>query len=218
VDFARALGISANYVSLLVNGRKKMVSRPLARLIETTYAYRAEWVLTGGGPVRTSDANRCLQESTVEKILRMDGGELRAVAAYIRTLDDMRKTELAEAVQAASLVRAEQAAPASQITSPVRSAGSDVVPLSERLLTLTGAERNVYDLFAQGCAVRQAAERLDLSVNTIKTHVKKIYKKLGVSSRKDFMDAANGVPLTVIPSCENDVHTPAKRSKLLIER
>jgi DNA-binding CsgD family transcriptional regulator len=175
VDFARTLGISANYVSLLRTGRKKMISQPLARLIETTYGYRAEWVLTGDEPVHTPDANSGLQESTVDKIRRMDGGELRAVAAYIRTLDDMR----------------EETAP-SQTVPPAPPAVSDMT-FSERLSTLSDAERRVYDLFAQGCGARQTAERLGLSVNTIKTHVKKIYKKLGVKSHGELVGAAGGI-------------------------
>jgi DNA-binding CsgD family transcriptional regulator len=171
VDFARALGISANYVSLLINGKKKMISLPLARLIETTYGYRAEWTLTGDGPIHPPDPDRCLQESTADKILHMDGSELRAVAAYIQMLGSIRGE-----------------AALSQATLPAHPAVLDVL-LSERLLTLTNAERRVYDLFTEGYDARQTAARLGLSVNTIKTHVKNIYKKLGVGSRKDLLDA-----------------------------
>ncbi|MDR0433510.1 MAG: LuxR C-terminal-related transcriptional regulator [Gracilibacteraceae bacterium] len=165
VDFAGVLGISANYVSLLVNGRKKMVSQPLARLIETTYGYRAEWVLTGKEPVRL-DTLQGLQERTVEKIMRMDSDELRAVAAYIRALDDVRADRSASA-----------AAPPS---------------FPERLSALTNAERKVYDLFTRGRDARRTAEALGLSVNTIKTHLKRIFKKLGVASRKELLAAAAG--------------------------
>ena len=49
-DFARALGISVNYVYLLTSGRKTSISETLARLIERTYGYSAQWVLSGKRP------------------------------------------------------------------------------------------------------------------------------------------------------------------------
>jgi transcriptional regulator with XRE-family HTH domain len=55
VDFARAMGISANYVSLLAAGKKQRVSETLAKLIENTYGYRYEWVMTGVLPINKGD-------------------------------------------------------------------------------------------------------------------------------------------------------------------
>ena len=153
VTFAKTLGISANYVSLLINGRKKKISVPLARLIESTYGYRAGWVLTGEGPIRNMDMLDRLQEDMVEKIRLMDGGELRAVAAYIKTLDDVH-------------VDADLDKPS----------------------VLSAAEYKVYDLLTQGLGTRQIATKLELSLNTIKTHSRHIYKKLGVKSRSELVE------------------------------
>jgi len=49
-------------------------------------------------------------------------------------------------------------------------------PLSER-------EREVLRLITAGLANKQIARRLDVSLNTVKTHVRNVYSKLGVSSR-----------------------------------
>ena len=49
VEFAKAMGISANYVNLLVNDKKDTISETLAKLIEETYGFSAEWILTGMG-------------------------------------------------------------------------------------------------------------------------------------------------------------------------
>jgi len=90
-DFARALGVSANYVYLLTSGRKTCISETLARLIESTYGYSAEWVLTGERSDNTETAYRDLKSDTIQKINRMDQKELWAVADFIRSLHEMDK-------------------------------------------------------------------------------------------------------------------------------
>lgn len=86
VEFAKTLGISANYVYLLTSGRKKTISEPLARLIENTYGYSAQWVLTGQSPGKGQVALRDLQSETIRKVKRMNVNELQAVAAFIKAL------------------------------------------------------------------------------------------------------------------------------------
>ena len=49
VEFARTLGISANYVNLIVNDKKETISDTLAKLIEERYGYSAQWILDGSG-------------------------------------------------------------------------------------------------------------------------------------------------------------------------
>jgi DNA-binding CsgD family transcriptional regulator len=48
---------------------------------------------------------------------------------------------------------------------------------------LTGAERRVVELAARGLSNREIAGQLVVSVNTVQTHLKHAYAKLGVSSR-----------------------------------
>lgn len=88
-DFAKALGISANYVYLLTSGRKTSISETLARLIESTYGYPAEWVLTGRRPEIDERTYRDLRSDTIRKVERMNPEELRAVAAFIHSLRNM---------------------------------------------------------------------------------------------------------------------------------
>lgn len=57
----------------------------------------------------------------------------------------------------------------------------------ERIPTLTKAETAVFDLYAEGHTAKEIAELLFLSINTIKTHTKRIYAKLNVSSRKELL-------------------------------
>jgi DNA-binding CsgD family transcriptional regulator len=58
---------------------------------------------------------------------------------------------------------------------------------SQRLQTLSRAEKTVFDLYVQGYTAKEIAEILNLSINTIKTHNRRIYWKLGVTSRKELM-------------------------------
>lgn len=53
--------------------------------------------------------------------------------------------------------------------------------------TLSPAERLVFDLYVQGYTAQEIAEILCLSINTIKTHNRRIYMKLNVTSRKELM-------------------------------
>lgn len=48
---------------------------------------------------------------------------------------------------------------------------------------LTKRETQVYTLIKEGLSNIDIAQNLGLSVNTIKTHVKNIYKKLNVKNR-----------------------------------
>ena len=57
----------------------------------------------------------------------------------------------------------------------------------ENIKTLSPSERAVFDLYAKGYTSRQAAEKLFVSINTIKTHNKRIYMKLNVASRYELL-------------------------------
>ncbi len=58
---------------------------------------------------------------------------------------------------------------------------------AQRLQTLSRAERAVFNLYAQGYDAQEIKSLLCLSINTVKTHNKRIYYKLGVNSRKELM-------------------------------
>lgn len=52
-------------------------------------------------------------------------------------------------------------------------------------LPLTSREQDVFQLLAKGASNRQIAETLMITENTVKTHVRKILKKLGLHSRSE---------------------------------
>lgn len=58
---------------------------------------------------------------------------------------------------------------------------------AEKLGTLSRAETAVFELYAKGHGAKEIADILFLSINTIKTHTKRIYAKLGVSSRRELL-------------------------------
>jgi DNA-binding CsgD family transcriptional regulator len=52
---------------------------------------------------------------------------------------------------------------------------------------LTPAEGRVARLAAEGLGNREIAEQLWLSVNTVGTHLRRIYAKLGIHSRRELL-------------------------------
>ena len=61
--------------------------------------------------------------------------------------------------------------------------GSNVVGERDIGPTLTEREREVLALLAQGATNREVATELYLSIDTVKTHVRKVFTKLGVGNR-----------------------------------
>ncbi len=55
---------------------------------------------------------------------------------------------------------------------------------------LTQREREVLALMAEGCSNQEMAERLFLSLNTVKTHVSNIFAKLDVERRTQAIQKA----------------------------
>lgn len=90
IDFARTLGISANYVNLLANGKKQSISDTLAKLIEETYGYSASWILDGTGDKPSSDLTASKAE-IMKKIQQMSDNEIRATLAFVKTLKSINK-------------------------------------------------------------------------------------------------------------------------------
>lgn len=52
---------------------------------------------------------------------------------------------------------------------------------------LTPAQRRVYEAFVEGLSEREVGERLKISVHTVHTHAKAIYKTFAISSRAELM-------------------------------
>lgn len=59
-----------------------------------------------------------------------------------------------------------------------------LAPAQQLAAQLSGQERTVLELLAQGCQDKLIAERLDISIHTVIAHKRKLYKKLGVHSAR----------------------------------
>ncbi|MBQ4133619.1 MAG: LuxR family transcriptional regulator [Desulfovibrionaceae bacterium] len=57
----------------------------------------------------------------------------------------------------------------------------------ENICKLSPAERAVFNLYLEDFSAQKIADVLYISINTVKSHNKRIYAKLGVSSRKELM-------------------------------
>jgi two-component system nitrate/nitrite response regulator NarL len=91
---------------------------------------------------------------------------------------DARGNEIADAVVAVArgetvLGRDIQAAVAQRIRQTAERTGP----------VLTRREREVLQLISSGLSAPEAARRLNLSTTTVKTHLQRVYEKLGVSDR-----------------------------------
>jgi ATP/maltotriose-dependent transcriptional regulator MalT len=121
-----------------------------------------------------------------------DTTELAAVVDAYEAIDALGMAaevaaELAGLLRAASEARrataaqqrsAELAARAGGLRTPMLAQGSGVEPLTAR-------EREVALLAAAGRSSKEIADRLDLSTRTVDTHLGRVYRKLGITRRRE---------------------------------
>lgn len=74
-----------------------------------------------------------------------------------------------------------------------------VDPLTKKIGSLTGRERQVIALIAEGLKNRQIAERLFISPTTVTHHLSSIYSKLGVTDRLELVIYAFANKLAKMP-------------------
>ena len=88
---------------------------------------------------------------------------------------------------------------------PEDSQNIDFKTFAANVELLSKAERAVFDLYMKGFSAPDIANQLYISMNTIKSHNKRIYKKLNVSSRKELLFYAKMMNLT-----QDDGERPAE--------
>lgn len=122
----------------------------------------------------------------------IDKVKTRGLAEYtkthIREIDDLFAF-LAEKDAANTTERKEPESAGAEAARPEPDAGAEAMFLefSQKFETLSRAERSVFNLYVQGYDAKEITQLLCLSINTIKTHNKRIYWKLGVNSRRELM-------------------------------
>jgi transcriptional regulator with XRE-family HTH domain len=82
-ELADKLGVSQNYISMLLNGQRVNISSGLARLMEALFGFDADWILTGNGePRRTESAasRRDIEREIERDMERMDNVEVGDLA------------------------------------------------------------------------------------------------------------------------------------------
>ena len=89
IEFAAALGISINYANLLANDKKTTISDTLAKLIEATYGYCAQWVMGGEGEKAVDREISASQADILRRVQKMPEHEARATLAFIIALESV---------------------------------------------------------------------------------------------------------------------------------
>lgn len=106
--------------------------------------------------------------------------EINDLFEFLAKQDEVRQQERLELEQQL----AQSSSKSDEYVLPSRDAYEDFL---QNLVTLTKAEREVFDLYLEGHRAKDMPEILCRSMNTIKTHNKRIYDKLGVSSRYELL-------------------------------
>jgi DNA-binding NarL/FixJ family response regulator len=75
--------------------------------------------------------------------------------------------------------------------------GRGTTRLSRRGMPLTEREDDVLELLQDGCTNAEIADRLDIAVETVRSHARSIYRKLGVPSRRELTRVARREPVLV---------------------
>lgn len=81
--FAKSLGVTPNYISMIIHGKKELISPTLAILIEHIYGYSRAWILSGEGEKRNRDS---LLKSILKDLDMLDMEKLKQISEYIKKL------------------------------------------------------------------------------------------------------------------------------------
>jgi LuxR family maltose regulon positive regulatory protein len=145
---------------------------------------------------------RCVLHRVVVALLRAravadpdESAKYTIVAVDLATVNGLLQTVASEGAEAVELVERSGWRVPPQWLDRLRRAGADGVCRSqggraELVEPLTQREREVLRFLATRLTVHEIADELYLSVNTLKFHLKAIYRKLGVNSRAEAAEAA----------------------------
>lgn len=95
-QLATELGVTESYISKLLKDPNIRLSQSLATLIEEKYGYHADWTLNGEEPkLKQVSKNKALSElhqRALAQLEKMNDEQIKAVLAFINSLDDIEKS------------------------------------------------------------------------------------------------------------------------------
>lgn len=121
--------------------------------------------------------------------LYLESGDLDRAGELVASMDDLRK-EFRLYPDSVQVIEEARSLLAGRVRKDARGSGpvspADAGPLSRR-------EAEVLDLLARGCTNQEIADRLYLSVGTVKTHLHNISEKLGAGNRTETVARARSL-------------------------
>jgi len=126
--------------------------------------------------------------STHEEVLGLIGAGVSGFVLKEAPLEVFARTIRSVAAGVAVLPIALTGALFSNITREARSKGGEEDP---GLVRVTGREREVIELLQEGLSNKAIGKRLDISIHTVKTHLRNLLKKLDLRSRLQIAAYAN---------------------------
>lgn len=160
----------------------------------------------GDEPAALADLTMALEMAEQEEAISFFVEEGMPIAALLETLLASGRTGKASPVYIRRILeafpgwRSQQTVEAMELVAPMKptaqlepQAIAGVTPLSETAPlpeALTGRELDVLRLMADGLKYSEIGEKLYISLNTVRTHVKVIYGKLGVNNRTSAIELA----------------------------
>jgi DNA-binding CsgD family transcriptional regulator len=125
-----------------------------------------------------------------ELLETMRSGDMSA-KSQIREIDDLLEFMRSELNETKGAENGVQKSAGDNEESPEKISEGFTEHLLDRFIVntkkLSRAEADVFNLYLEGCTAQDIASTLSLSINTIKTHNRRIFEKLNVSSRKELL-------------------------------
>ena len=157
-------------------------------------------IRTGWGDriqLQNADANRlfqfslqCLKEATTPEVLSVPVAAGEHTPPLVIHLFHVRRNDRDIFSAATTII----------IVTTVGTPGPPNLSVISGLFDLTRAEARVAQELASGRSSDEAATALNLSTNTVKTHMKAIFRKTGVKRQSELMALLSGI---VLPSNSN---------------
>jgi LuxR family maltose regulon positive regulatory protein len=171
----------ARMLHLVLTGRASAAVERLSRLTalprHTVRSKAATLVFGAAAARRTGDERLAAMLAAQEHDIHRAYG-VRAHLAFLPAVDREGLAEIAERSGDISTAAHLRAVPV------------DVIPAMTPQVMLTGRERAVFAELVAGSSRNQIATGLGVSTNTVKTQLRSLYRKLGVSSREAAISAA----------------------------